>query len=325
MNYLANFYEQRSIFKSYIPTPNHMIAKAHSLFAEALKWRPVFIVSYAVELMCLSAAKLIVLDRLSDFAGLHAHSKMLKRLARIVLTVVCLGNAAGLAASSAAALRLKDCAETVSASSMLYAANNSHEGSTMYKSAAKAINQAFEIESVQSFCEVVMLLLIVASFVIAGVFCLRRVSASLLAIDRFSVAAETGSALRRQILGTTSVVFVSFLLRSVQSTMLAVALYQSDFDKTCKGVASRCDSTCYNLHTHMYIWMDSTPEFQLTIVLISSPLTLLVTLWGMTTKRAVQIMCCRQDPEQTSLKLQSVLAASMQKRRSTKELQSVRY
>ena len=45
----------------------------------------------------------------------------------------------------------------------------------MYKSAAKAINQAFEIESVQSFCEVVMLLLIVASFVIAGVFCLRRV------------------------------------------------------------------------------------------------------------------------------------------------------
>jgi hypothetical protein len=36
--------------------------------------------------------------------------------------------------------------------------------------------------------------------------------------------------------------------------------------------------------------MTYTPEFQLTIVLISSPLTLLVALWGMTTRFTLQLM-----------------------------------
>jgi hypothetical protein len=35
-------------------------------------------------------------------------------------------------------------------------------------------------------------------------------------------------------------------------------------------------------------WMSITPEFQVTIVLVSSPLTLLVALWGMTSKVALQ-------------------------------------
>ena len=37
-------------------------------------------------------------------------------------------------------------------------------------------------------------------------------------------------------------------------------------------------------------WMFFTPEFQLTIVLISSPLALIVALWGMTDKRSRQLM-----------------------------------
>jgi hypothetical protein len=36
--------------------------------------------------------------------------------------------------------------------------------------------------------------------------------------------------------------------------------------------------------------MFNTPEFQLTVVLISSPLTLLVALWGMTTGVILQLM-----------------------------------
>ena len=36
--------------------------------------------------------------------------------------------------------------------------------------------------------------------------------------------------------------------------------------------------------------MVRTPEFEATVVLISSPLTLLVALWGMTTKYALQLM-----------------------------------
>ena len=55
-------------------------------------------------------------------------------------------------------------------------------------------------------------------------------------------------------------------------------------------MTSPCDPTCYNVFTHLQQWMFNTPEFQLTIVLISSPLTLLVALWGMVTKVTLQLM-----------------------------------
>ena len=38
-----------------------------------------------------------------------------------------------------------------------------------------------------------------------------------------------------------------------------------------------------------------TPEFQVTIVLVSSPLTLLVALWGMTSKQTLQAMKSNQQ------------------------------
>jgi len=43
--------------------------------------------------------------------------------------------------------------------------------------------------------------------------------------------------------------------------------------------------TCDALQT----WNDCTPEFFFIVVLISSPLTLLVALWGMTTDRMRQV------------------------------------
>jgi len=40
----------------------------------------------------------------------------------------------------------------------------------------------------------------------------------------------------------------------------------------------------------MQTWLFLTPEFQLIVELISSPLALLVALWGMTTDRALRQM-----------------------------------
>jgi len=41
---------------------------------------------------------------------------------------------------------------------------------------------------------------------------------------------------------------------------------------------SVCDASCNNVYTHMSQWMAYTPEFQVTIVPVSSPLTLLLAL-----------------------------------------------
>ncbi len=78
---------------------------------------------------------------------------------------------------------------------------------------------------------------------------------------------------------------VTFLLRAVFSTMnsFSNALLIQVF--TC---SNPCDPACSNVWDIIQVWLDYTPEFQLIVVLISSPLALLVALWGTTDKRTLQ-------------------------------------
>jgi hypothetical protein len=83
--------------------------------------------------------------------------------------------------------------------------------------------------------------------------------------------------------------------------MFAVARQLQDGARRCPGVMSVCDASRNNVYTHMSQWMAYTPEFQVTIVLISSPLTLLVALWGMTSKLTLHTM------ESSKLEMESTL------------------
>ena len=94
--------------------------------------------------------------------------------------------------------------------------------------------------------------------------------------------------MRREIIFTTGLVFVAFLIRSVTSTILAVAFQFQDTANACPN--NLCDASCVNVFTLINYWNSHTPEFQTTVVLISSPLALLVALRGATTKRSLQLM-----------------------------------
>jgi uncharacterized protein YqgC (DUF456 family) len=261
-------------------------------FSVSNSWRAVFTVTYAMEFLCLSVAKLIVLDRMSDFA---AGLWILKHWAagrRAVIACVVAGNVVGLAGNIAAAVHFHRVAQLLSAASADYAANDIALGTKKIEESLGPSQLANNIASVQAFCEVAVLLLIVVAFAVVGALCVRRISSHIAEIHRLSSritecdAADTaGKQLRRQIIGTTAVVFVTFLIRSVFSTMSAVASKLQDMSKSCVGVTSLCDASCFNVFTHVFIWMQYTPEFQLTIVLISKPLPLLVALWGMTSQR----------------------------------------
>jgi hypothetical protein len=135
-----------------------------------------------------------------------------------------------------------------------------------------------------------VLLLIVAAFVVVGVACARVVSSKLLAVDAASASAAAGRELRRQMVITTAVVFVTFVVRSMQSTMLALSGQLQDAARRCPGVTTPCDPSCYNVFTHINQWASRTPEFQVTVVLVASPLTLLVALWGMTSEQTLHAM-----------------------------------
>jgi hypothetical protein len=275
--------------------------------ALSLSWRAIFTVSYAIEFLCLSAAKLMVLDRMSDFAAPQGDGMRQRWVVwgRIVMAVVVLGNAVGLIANIAAATYFQKAAEAECTAHSLLAANN-NESSSEYHEISRAESQlALSIASVQSFCEVAVLLLIIAAFVAAGLFCARRVSSALSLLDSagpemaafmrmrqqvVGAAKALGRRLRREIIVATAFVFVAFALRSVFSTMSAVANRLQDPTRNCPGVFNLCDASCFNVYTHITLWMTLTPEFQLTVVLISSPIALLVALWGMTSKSMLQLM-----------------------------------
>jgi hypothetical protein len=253
-------------------------------------WHAVVFVAYAIEFLCLSAAKLMVLDRMSDFAA-GQDDRMRKRWAaggRVVMAVVVLGNAVGLAANVAAAVHAAKAAGAASAASAAFSNNNTDSGDSFRSLSRMELQIYISINSVQLFCEVAVLLFIVAAFVVAGVVCARTVSSRLRAVDATSAPAATGRELRRRIVGTTAIVFAAFVVRSVFATFSAVARQLQDNGKICPGVTSRCDTSCHNVFTLIQQWMVYTPEFQVTIVLISSPLTLLVALWGMTSSKTLQ-------------------------------------
>jgi hypothetical protein len=275
-----------------------------SLVAQSFNWSAVFAVTYAIEFLCLSAARLMVLDRMSDFAAEQDEGTRKRWAAggRMVMAVVVLGNAVGLASKVAAAVHVQKAADAASTASALFAANSTQAANEYVSLLRTEIQLSQYISAVQAFCEVAVLLLIVAAFVVAGVACTRVIRSRLLAVDAASVPAAVGNyvhfvggELRRRMVVTTVVVFVAFVVRSVQSTMFAVARQLQDVGTRCPGVTSSCDPTCYNVFTHIQQWMIYTPEFQVTVVLVSSPLTLLVALWGMTSRQTLQAMKSKEQ------------------------------
>jgi uncharacterized membrane protein len=258
----------------------------YSLSALSYRWRAAFLVTYAIEFLCLSAALLMVLDRMSVFAAPDMPRRWVLA-GRVVMAAAVLGNAVGLAANAAAAVHYQKAAQAMSTSSAAYAANNTKDGVYFFSLGDQEVQRGGTSLSVQLFCEVAALLLIVVAFVAVGVLSARRVSSRLLHVDSASAAAATGRAIKLQVVGTTAFVFAAFVLRSVFSTMFAVTFLLQDSPADC---LSYCDLSCRNVYGVISFWMFYTPEFQLIVMLISSPAALLVALWGMTSKSALRLM-----------------------------------
>ena len=145
-------------------------------------------------------------------------------------------------------------------------------------------------------CECVMLTMIIITFLVVGTICARRIQTAI--NDRSTAMHEpsigsNSQRLRRDIIVTVAVVFVTFLFRTVFSIMFAVAeLLQNDgaCEQLCSAECNsvyppqplilqqvlRIELTHFCSYTLMQLWIAFTPEFQSTIIIISSPLTLLV-------------------------------------------------
>ena len=274
-------------FKSHASTLTN--AQFYSFLAQGQRWNAVFVITYASAVLCRSAAKLMALDQMMTFAVSKSRDMPRRWVVwgRVVMAGVVVGNAVGLGGNVAATVQYVQSAGSYSAASAAYAANNTAAGLNFVFLGDQQNQLADSTSAVQLFSEVAVLLLVVVAFAVTGAACFRRFTSA-----QLDDTAD-GRQLWRQIVGTAGFVFVTFLLRAVYSAMFAIANELQDDGASCPS-SNPCDASCHNLYALMQRWLFYTPEFQLSVELISSPLTLLVALWGMTSKHTLRLMQSRR-------------------------------
>jgi hypothetical protein len=169
--------------------------------------------------------------------------------------------------------------------------------------AVKSINDGMQFAGYGSICEGCSLVIMLVSFLAAGVLCIRRFYSG-----TTSSATEAGrqiKKLRLQIIVTVSTVFVTFLMRSVYAAALAASrrgrilrISTGSVGSTifCETGAGLCDR-CQDLGVIVQSWLYLCPAFSFTVFLLSSPVTILVSLWGMTPDSILQSLRSRQPPQ----------------------------
>ena len=154
---------------------------------------------------------------------------------------------------------------------------------------------AAEITSIQQFCEVAVLIIIVLAFVAAGLLCARRIAYAIGSLShaptKVSQAVDAaGNDMRQRIIGTVAVVFATFVLRAIFSSINAISAALENSGVNCTVRTDLCSTSCHNTYFLIQAFLSYTPEFQQLVILISEPLSLAVALWAMTNQRARQLL-----------------------------------
>ncbi len=222
-----------------------------SLYARSYRWYAAFSIFYPVEFFSLSLAELLVLDRMHQFvARINTMSNVLNLPTvtsprrwvigrQIVVSLVAAGNFVGLAGNVAAAVYHAKASELFSASSSAAAAsfvNVSNEFRDLYQQAAVANDRAVSVGAVQYFCEVFVLILIVAAYFAVCFSSVLRMRLMMSSLDAGPSITSSSSLLKmlakqlhRRILCTTASVFFAFIMRSSYSTMYPPPNSQTTF------------------------------------------------------------------------------------------------
>jgi hypothetical protein len=268
------FWMKREViyFESLRLSRNTDNSRIRALNKEKDTWTALFSVTHAFEFCFLSMAQLLVLDRLIAFACAHTVGKSSWWM---------LGNKISIAFATGLGV-VGICGNIVSAVLIF-----------------EDYERAVSIGSVQRYCETTVIIVIVLEFAAASLLCVRRIKSALKDIsDSSSSSVKLGKKLHLQIIVTSTFVFATFFIRCIYQTTFAVAAQlQNSNSKQCSaleyagGAVSRyCNSSCYNEYTIIWECLENTPELMILVVLLSSPVALCVTLWGMTSERLRQMM-----------------------------------
>jgi hypothetical protein len=259
-------------------------------------------------------AKLLVLHRLQQFSFHNLTKNRTWRVfIRVFLAVVICGNLIGFLGNVVSALYFVQAAAVADKSASAWAANDTAAAKMHEQEARRRTAEASSVASVQRFCEVVVLLIMITAFLLVGLSSSRIIASALRTLfaarqmlvpvsgaaghsgrRMLAQASAQGKQLRRKVVGTVLFVFFTVLVRSVFTVMYALAQAFQNSSSSC--APSQCHP-CKNVYTHINFWILYTPVFQQVLMLVASPLALLVALWGMSGLRAVEQMSTQLDLE----------------------------
>jgi hypothetical protein len=286
---------------------NAELQQMQTIRAESRRWTAAYYALVPFEECFSILVKLIVLYRVQSFAvNRSSHPERWRKARWGLLGVVVLLNALGICGNFGAAFYFNQAADANVDAASAFAANNTAMGKELRNVANHRYERAGNVASIQRFSEVSLLMLIIAAFSTVGFFSAQVIASALRTLftaqqrlgfmagvageqgrQMVSDASLQGRQLQRKVLGTFVFVFATLLLRSVFSVIYALAQALQNYGNPC-GL-SFCD-TCKNHYANILGWIIYTPPFQLVTVLIASPISLLIALWGMSGVRALEQM-----------------------------------
>jgi hypothetical protein len=254
-----------------------------------------FLVFKSLAFVFVSVAKLMVLDRMTQFAMKRAQEALVRRMGavqRIVLCIVLIVNAAAVAASLASTHFFSLAAGADASAAAAFLSNQTDAGASLRLEARRHASVGNTCVAVAQVCFVLCLLVIMTAFAGAGVFVAVRIRHFLagVGLGQSASAARSAKYLLLQSCITVAVVFVTFLIRTAFETVLALCDFYNLNISNC-GICDPCQSDYYLIG----LWIDANPEVKAIVTALAEPLTLLVALWGMTSERGVQLLNRSRD------------------------------
>ena len=265
--------------------------------ADDAYWQAWITVQEGCELIAISWAKLAVLERITHSAVTSVHG-MPRRwvvakwtsmtiIAALLLTALC--------SRIAARVMYHQIREYHISAAREFRSNNRDLAAQLMSDApASAIQKATGIFNI---CDAVCLVFIVAAFLLVAGFCAGRIKRILqLPSSRSGTMNRNQNdemkAVMWRVVVTCAVVFVSLLSMAVVTSVYAVGMFEAQNGENCQQFASisnACDP-CHDTPILVLHWTYFNPEFLILGYYVSSPVALLVALWGMTSARLRQAL-----------------------------------
>ena len=293
--------------------------QSDTLYASALRYIAVSIITYGFELLCLILSKLVLLRLLVDSASQSSQADVSGmssvrrrwlggRALQIVYKVMALGVVAGgvvclVMLAVTCAYSAQQAVVVDQAAFACDAAGNDTNSSLALKNAAISINANINtVSSVQLGIEALTLLLItiayafIVSWSVALFRIVERVGALALlsSSDRrdtqpselsvesvVSAAVQAAVKNRRRLTAACVIVLITFPARVASDLLQSYGAFSDPQNVAC-GPCDPCQSNAFLVNQ----WFTYTPEFQPIIVAVSSPLPLTLSLWLMTMTHA---------------------------------------